>query len=438
MAAEDFDTPRERRKRLARQRTEPPTNYWRAGDDDITIGNELFRVRGWHRGTRVLLDDNLDSATWEFTRQDRVFGSVTLRRPASDHQLLGVGMGDWIALEYKRPHWEEWRRVWRMLVFEPERDPVNGTATCGLRDGLSYLARGQDEWAFKRNKKHPGGWLPLGVVRVVARRRGIRLGKVYRGRYRIKKLVRQRASALDILRAAYKLERRRSGRRFTISMIDGPLTIRPLVRSPSLLKLGPLIIEAAVREHMHANMATILTARATAGSKKRKKKKIVVTVRSPALIRRYGKIHRTITVEADSRAEARREARRELANRGEPVREVTLTHPGIPGIRRGHALRLHFPQEHLRQIVFVSEIRHEATPGSYNMHITCRFDDPYLDAEEERSHALRCAAARRHDRPVPDGCPESEKPKPPSGNRRAEVTDMAEVFWTNPPELRQA
>lgn len=410
-------TAREKARERARRKTAPPVNFWRAGEHDITLGTEEFRVRGWQGGKQKLLDDNVESVAWDFGREDRVSGTVVLRRPGSEHERLGVGVGGTIGLEYRRTGWRQWRRCWKMRVYRASRSPVDGGASYDVRDDLTYLALGTEEWKFKRNKSHKRGWLPIGIVEAVARRKGIRLGRVYRGRYRIRNIVREAVSALDVLRIAYRHEREKSGKRFIISMVDGPLEIRELVRSPSLYELGPLIIEAAVEESMRGNMATVITARATSGTKK-KKKKIVVEVRSRTLARRYGRIHRTIHVDADSKAEARKEAKRVLTERGKPRRTVTFTHPGIPALRRGHALRLYFPHEGLKQIVFVKEVRHEASAGAYNMNVTVEFDDPYFAVAEERAKAKRCAAARKRGRKAPDDCPKAERKKPKSRSRR--------------------
>ena len=433
-------TAKERKAALDKRKKEPPVNYWRGREHDARVGNERFRVRGWHAGKLKFESDVVEGANWAFGREDRVTGSATLRRPANEKQRLGIGMGDLIALDFKRPRQKRWGRIWKLRVMTAERGIVDGSATYELADDLTYLARGQEEWNFKRRKNKKKGYLPIDIVKAVARRKGVRLGKVYKGRTRIKSLVRQKTSALDIIRLAYRKEQKETGKRFIVSMVDGKLNITQLVRSPSLLELGPLIVEASIRERMHSQFATVVTARATATKKGKdgngattlasngdgkktkgeKKKKIEVEVRSRALIRRWGTIHRTIEVEADSKADARKLAKRELAEMAEPVREVTLSHPGIPALRRGHALRLFFPRENLRQVVFVKEVSHDATPGSYQMEVTVRFDDPYLDVDFARSEALRCINARKRKRKPPKGCEEKkDRPKPKNRNRRS-------------------
>jgi hypothetical protein len=426
----DEPTARERKAALEKRKQEPPVNYWQGREHEVRVGNEQFRVRGWHAGKLVLASDVVENASWEFGREDRVNGTTVLRRPANEKQRLGLGMGDLIALDFKRPRQKRWRRCWKMRIQTADRN-VDGSATYEVADDLTYLARGTESWNFKRRKSKKQGYLPIDIVKAVARRKGVRLGRVYKGRHRMKSLVRQDASALDMIRLAYRKEREETGKRFVISMIDGKLNVTELKRSPSLIELGPLIVEASIRERMRANFATVITATATKTDKKKadengdgkakgeKKEKIEVVVRSKALERRWGRIHRKIEVEADSEATARKLAKRELAERAEPVREVTLTHPGIPSLRRGHALRLFFPREKLRQVVFVKAVSHTASAGEYTMEVTVRFDDPYLDVEFERSEALRCINARKRGRKPPKGCEKKkDRPKPKDRDRR--------------------
>jgi hypothetical protein len=436
MAEKKEPSAKDRKAALDKRKKELPVNYWQRGEHTVRVGNEQFRVRGYHSGKLKLLSEVVESVNWEFGREDRVNGTAQLRRPGSEQQRLGIGLGDKIALDFKKPNQKRWRRLLQLRVHEATRT-TDGGAAYTLQDDLVYLGEGEESWNFKRRKSKKKGYLPIDIVKAVARRKGVRLGRVYKGRHRIKSLVRENQTALDMIRLAYRKEREETGKRFIISMVNGKLNILPLKRSPSLLEIGPLLIEASIRESMNSNFATVVTATATGKkqkddddgddgdekgkdkSKSKKKDKIEVIVRSKALERRWGRIHRKIEVEADDAAQARKLAKRELKERAEPKREVTFSHPGIPLLRRGHALRLFFPKENLRQVVFVKEVSHDATPGEYSMEVTVSFDDPYLDAEFERSEALRCINARKRKREPPKGCEKKkDKPEPKSRENR--------------------
>ena len=423
---------KDRKAALDKRKKEPPVNYWLRPEREVRVGNEEFRVRGWASGKLKLLDDVVESANWEYGREDRVTASVTLRRPQNEGKRLGIGIGDLIALDFRRQGRKRWTRIFKLRVYAATRNPVDGSATYECEDELTFLGKGEESWNF-RKRKDKRQYLPYDIVRGVARRKGVRLGRVYRGKYPIKKLVKQKATALDVVREAYQQEKKQTGKRFILSMIDGKLNVTELKRSRLLYELGPLVVEASVTESYPKNFATIVTARATGDKTKdsdgngdgddkgkgKKKKKIEVEVRSRALYKRWGRIHKTIEVEADSVKQARKLAKREMKEAAEPVREVTVSHPGMPGVRRGQAMRLFFPKEKLRQVVFVKEVRHDATPGSYAMELTMAFDDPYLDVEFDRSEAKRCAAAHRRGRKVPDECKDvGERPKPFNRVRR--------------------
>lgn len=402
----------------AQRRADLPPNFWKGGVRRFRGSRESFRVVGIQAsGNRVSLDDITTSLAWEDASVART-GTVSLNRPGTRHGGLGIGMGEQVQV-YVSP-WGQgrWKPLWRMRVQTAAKDIVSGGVDYEVADDIVFLARSRMDWKFTKQKSgpHKKGWTCDEIARAVLRRAGVRHGKLHKGTHRIKNLTSKNASPLDIIIRAYRHERQKSGIRFVIAMENRRLTVRPLRYSSYMYEIGPHVVGASLTETMRHNMATVLNVRATAG-KKKKKTKIHVRVQSPRLRRRYGRIERDITVQADTVAEARREARRILAKRALPKREVTFTHPGITNIRRGHAMRLYFPHENLRQVVFVKEVRHNVSSGVYEMEVTVGFDDPYKDYREERNKRRRCAAARRAGRTPPDDCPTEHK-KPQRADRR--------------------
>jgi hypothetical protein len=80
-------------------------------------------------------------------------------------------------------------------------------------------------------------------------------------------------------------------------------------------------------------------------------------------------------------------------------RHVTFTHPGLPFVDRGDALRLSLPDGDFEQIVFVVSARHDLSAGAYTMDITIGFDDPWrVDRRKARAQRKKDEAAARRRR----------------------------------------
>jgi hypothetical protein len=99
-----------------------------------------------------------------------------------------------------------------------------------------------------------------------------------------------------------------------------------------------------------------------------------------------------------------------------------VTHPGIPGLRRGHALRVFLPESGSKDIVYVKDVTHSVSPGGYDMEVTCSFEDPFVAQDERIALLKKCAAAKRRGRKPPADCPGTKKePKPRTAAQRADV-----------------
>jgi hypothetical protein len=83
---------------------------------------------------------------------------------------------------------------------------------------------------------------------------------------------------------------------------------------------------------------------------------------------------------------------------GKPIRELQLTHPGIPTLRRGDALHATLPDKALAQVIYVTRVEHNLGPGSYTISIGVRFTDPYVDAKINRVSANKKKAATKRGR----------------------------------------
>lgn len=88
-------------------------------------------------------------------------------------------------------------------------------------------------------------------------------------------------------------------------------------------------------------------------------------------------------------------ATKDLKRRSKAERTATVTHPGIPGLRRDYAIRAFHKKKGATEDIFVTEVRHSVSPGSYTMDVTCSFDDPLKDQEERVKDARKDKARQR-------------------------------------------
>lgn len=421
-------------------RSDAPKNYWHRPRPPLDIDYD-FRVR-LHRGSRrpIAVDALVEQLSW--TDDGPVMtGDLTFREPpyvTKDGRKvpLNVGRGDRFKVFTSQRGRNRWSLLWEMRVQPPpgggesvSSDIVEGAAIFQLANDLALLSESHDDWHFTTDKKHKKGWRGDQIVRYVCKRYGVPVGPLPRMKSRTKRLTRKNTSPLAIIALAFRKERTQTGKRYFLGLRKGKLTAWPYRRSAWLLVLGPLISQAVYGESDRADFATELVVRA--GSGKTKKKKIHVKVRSRGAIKRFGLIRKNFTPKhVDTAAEARRAGKRELVKRLKPRREITLSHPGIPQLARGHAILLDLKTElGLRQILYVKSVSHRVSSGDYTMDPTLAFDDPFENKNKKESLEDRCRKAREQGKPLPEGCPKKKTPdaapKPVLADTRADLEEAA-------------
>jgi hypothetical protein len=393
------------------------------------------------RGTRkaVAIDALVESMSW--TDDGPVMtGDLSLREPPyvtrrGKKVPLNVGRGDRFIVQFSERGHGRWLPLWEMRVQTPQgggeavsSDIVEGVATFQLADDIVLLQESLDDWHFTTDKKHPRGWRTDEIVKYVAKRYGIRLGPMPRMKTRVKRLTRKNTSPLAIISLAFRKERTATGKRYFLGMRKGRLCAWPYRRSAWLYVFGPLIQSAVYGEVDRPSFATELIVRAASG--KTKKKKVRVTVRSKGAVKRFGLIRQSYSPKhVDTPAEARRAGKRELVRRLKPRREISLSHPGIPQLGRGHAIMLDLRAEiGMRQILYVKGVVHRVTAGDYTIEPTLAFDDPFKDKNKEKAQADKCRKAREAGKPLPKGCPKTDTkdtaPRPVLADTRADEMEL--------------
>ncbi len=406
----------------ARQRKDDLKNYWTVGATGLRFGNDEWRVRVFRGKGRqpLLLDDVVESISW-LDNGPMLTGTLNIRKPAT-HPKLDVGEGHVARLEHRQQGGGAWREVWTMRLGGPLEntgvsiDPDLDTYSFQLADDLALLAKSKGSFKFKKDKGHPNGWTLAQVFRAVGEEWGFEVGPIPDVRHRFKKLSRTGVTPLDFLMLALRTVNEEKGRDYVLRWRQGKLTIVPKVRSEHLLELEDSILAASITSGRRADFASVLDVRGTTSPKKGKKRKIKTTVQLDKVVRRFGIIRRTITVDADSLAEARSKAKRTYARITRPKREVSFTHLGIPSLRRQASLKLHFPEQDFSELVYVTQVQHNVSPGAYTMDVSVDFTDPFEDVVKKKKAKKKAKAKEKAD-------PKKAQPKATEPKKAAQRKD---------------
>jgi hypothetical protein len=436
-----------------RARSTAPRNFWGRPGPKIAYGREHFRVtllRG-RRIPRLPLDRLIETVTW--TDESAILtGDISLRQAPYVKQPIPVLAGHQVLCEIANSPNGPYRELWRMRVSQPQREFREGTASFSLQSDLALLQASEDDFRYGKGRRYKRGPRGDQVIRDVCRRYGVRVRSCPRMRHRVRKLVMLNVSPLDVIVRVLKLERTNHGRRFAIYFERGKLEIRPLRRSNLLLELGPSVINAALSDSIKENFATALTVRTGASEEKqpdsknrkvKRKKKIVVKIKSPSAVARYGYIHRIVYAQdADTPGEAKAQGRRYLAKLARPNKEATISHRGIPWVKRLQAIRLSFPEQQVKQIVYVKSVRFSLTAQGLDMEMNMAFDDPYVDEKLDKVTEDLVEVAEKRGRTPPKkkadrkAQPERKKERPQPARAPARGTGKPPVLGQTPTPVR--
>lgn len=294
-----------------------------------------------------------------------------------------------------------WYELWRMRCAEPETSIDGHTLSIELKDDLTPLQRSIRDWSFRRTKRRRRGWRCDEITRQVAKKEGVRVRRLEKGKHRLSALVKKEGSGLDVIREAYIKERDASGRRFVIRMRDGMLEVVAYRRNPVLYTLerefisGTITRERGTSEHPY----TVITGHASVGRGKRRKK-VTVTVHDRGIVAQFGYHAKAVNYgNQKSRAALTATIKRELALNLKTKPSVTVTYPGIPFINRGDAVRVFIPEHGLRgkdALFYAQACRHQLDGSGYTTDFDLVQDDPFRVLQDDADKAKRDKARKTH------------------------------------------
>lgn len=363
----------------------PPLTY-RKGPYDIPIEDYQWRFWVFRGKTAKVRVTEIEAVSWDDS-SEILTGSLTFRVPDWADRL-GIKSGHQIRCEVSDGRGFE--PLWTMRVEQPSSDFALRARTVSLVSDLNRLALSTDSFTYAKGKRKPGGWRVDQVIRDICARYRVPVAACPRMKARIKAWHQIDQTPLDLIRLALQRETKLTGRQFAVS-VDwrGRLHVSSYRRPRHLWQVGPQLLAASGSETHNERFATELTVRTSIarettdkkGNRKVRHRSMKVVIPTPRGIKLYGYIHRNVySPDANSQAELRREGKLFMAAVAKPVRQFSVTLPGMPHLRRLDAMRVLLPQHAVDQVVYVSEVRHSVSGSSgYTTEATLNFQDPYLD-----------------------------------------------------------
>lgn len=361
------------------------TKYYGKTEVPLQLESQEFRAFLLRPGEpRQRVDGLAEAINWRSEPGDPVLhGDVTFRTselPLRDGYRLRLQV-----------HWfGNWTDVWVMRMYEPDDsiDPIASSRTMDLHDDGYLLQTSRDDFHFTKNKAHPHGWYCHEIVIWIARRYRLPLGKIAKGKHRIKHLTMQNASPMQVLQKAYALERQATGHRFVARFYRGRVEVVPLRRNPMLYTLSDQLTAAAIGKTPRKDgWATAMTVTGSTGQGD-SKRKVKTTYYDQRAIAKHGVVMKTMhNDDIDSEAEARDAAKRRIAKQGIRKRTLTVEHLGIAFVRRGDAMRIRLPKYGIKgkhSIAFVTASTHSLRGADFTMRLEFTFDDPYVSPKQRR------------------------------------------------------
>lgn len=423
-----------------------PKDVWQAPGPVIHALREDFHVyvRQFGKSNLLLIDSLVETLDWDDSKPVQT-GTVKLRDPQFSANTVQVQAGDQIILKVKSDgKFKEW---WRMRVITPTASYVDGTRSFDVANELQRLVDSQGEFKYVSSKARPRGWLAHKVIADVLKRYGVPHAPIPKMKARIKALGPGVASPYDIIVFCLKREHGTSGRTYSIFYEGGRCVIRRKVRSNRLLMLGPLLLQASLQLQRKENFATQMLMRAvttteadsdTRGHRKRKHRPLQATVRSVSGVRRYGLVTRMGYVDADTLAQLKAKGKRHLALILQPDSTISVSHPGIPGLRRWDAVRVDVRADRdvFKNVMFVKEVRWNLSQGQFDMDLVLQREDPFeADPKDDVEDTLDAVAVNRG-RVSPKKQPKKKKKSTKkSSQRKSKGNGPPKTSQRPPPKL---
>lgn len=339
----------------------------------------------------LVLEDAVESLDWaEEPGSSMLSGSLALRRPdPEDNESLPIGYGHLVRC---RVYWgARWYELWTMRCAPPDTTVGEGIVIVTLEDDMALLRRTRRDYVFRRSRA-TRPFYAHEIAATVARRNGVKVGTLAKGRHPIRKLIRRDATAATVIAAAYAAEREATGRQFVMRMRNGRLEVVTFKRNTTLYLLGDHATAAATGQVLPEHPAAVLTGKGTIG-KGKDAKHLRHTVSDPKVRARLGGTRRTRNFgRVKSRAELVEKTKRAYAKTIRITHVGNVSTPFVPFVRRGDGIRLNLPSEGItgsQAYVFITAARHNITATEQTSEFEWTREDPFVEDRERREKEQR-------------------------------------------------
>lgn len=388
-------------------------NYWKRDMRPLHYDGYDFKtqlLRGDKSKARRKIDIGhlVTSLTWEDTSGPQT-ATVNFTNQDDDTNMAVVE-GDEVLVQWRQRGGNHWHDLWQLRATNVDQDAGSGDFGLTMSDELEWLGRSEDDFSYKkgegtRQHKRKNGWYAHEITQDVCRRYGVKMGAVVHGQHLIENLTATSESPLKVIQDAWAEDRKVTGRRFVIAMRNRKLSVTVMERSLDLLFLGDLVTGGTLSRALKEDFATHLIVRATGKGEGEDKEIEVEVTANKQIMKRFGKVRKIYDANdpIDTEAKAKDRGRARIAEQQQPKREISLTLPGIPTMRRGQAVELRLPQLGLNELVYVKTVSHSVST-TYDMDVTLGFSDPFIDEEGDKIRRKRCEEARKENRRLPKFC----------------------------------
>lgn len=326
------------------------------------------------RGGRPPLDISAMCPTLEWQDEGTTLGgTVGLQHP--DGAYVWVARGHQVRCDTL---WQGKRyNLWTMRCGPPE-DTVPYSTSIPLVDAMDALRRDRLVWHFLRTKSRRSGWTADEITRAVAKRLGMKVGKLMKGKLR--QHFSLKGSGLEAIAKAWQAENHANGVRYVMRMTNGHFEVVEYVRNPLLYVLKDQITQALTSENAQTHPVTVVRGFGYTGDGARRKQ-LHYTAMNRETVQQLGYVPGEKHFgRVNSQADLEARTKRALAANLLAYKMATVTHPGIPFIRRGEGVQVKLPNQGFAgkdSFVYCATVRNSVTGGEYNTELSVSTLDPF-------------------------------------------------------------
>ena len=350
------------------------------------------------RGGRPPLDITGMAPTLEWQDEGTSLGgNVGIQHP--DGAYIWVARGHRIRCD---TDWQGKRyNLWTMRCEAPQDTTETFSTSVTLVDEMDALRRDKLVWHFLRTSKRRNGWTADEITRAVAKRLGMKVGKLLKGKLR--QHFSLTGSGIEAITKAWQAENHAHGVRYVMRMVNGHFEVVEYQRNPLLYVLKDQITHALTSDTGQTYPVTVVRGYGYVGDG-HARKQLHYVAQHKATVQQLGyvpaqKHFGRVQSQADLEARTKRALAADLL----AYKTATVTHPGIPFIRRGEGIQLDLPTQGFSgkdSFVYCATVNNSVAGGEYNTEMTVSTLDPFASPQAQQELYEETAVLGSIEQPV--------------------------------------